>query len=51
MAFQTRLVKEKAPYGVLQKRTGTLCKQNSIVNQYRVSEITAAGPRVYDIYV
>jgi hypothetical protein len=47
-AVQTSLVKEKAPCGVLHKRNSTLCRQNSIVNQYSVSEITAA---CYEIQV
>jgi hypothetical protein len=47
-AVQTSLVKEKAPYGVLRKRTSTLCKQNSVVNHYSACEITAA---CYEILV
>jgi len=51
MAVQTSLVKEKASYGVLQKRTSTLCKQKSVVNQCRVRETTVPVPRVSDFYV
>ena len=51
MAVQTSLVKETASYGVLQKRTSTLCKQNSVVNQCSVRETTVAVPRVSDFYV
>jgi len=51
MAVQTSLVKEKASYGVLQKRTSTLCKQNSVVNRCIVRETTVALPRGSDFYI